>query len=86
MPAAGHVLFEGAFANLDPHSAATVDTGRDDRPPLLLIAGGEDHVAPPSLVKANAGLYQKSLAGAPACTHEFPGRSHFTVGEPGCPH
>ncbi|WP_431917934.1 alpha/beta hydrolase [Micromonospora wenchangensis] len=81
VPAAGHVLFEGAFANLDPHSAATVDTGRDDRPPLLLIAGGEDHVAPPSLVKANAGLYQRSRA--VTAYHEFPGRSHFTVGEPG---
>ena len=81
VPAAGHVLFEGAFANLDPHSAATVDTGRNDRPPLLLIAGGEDHVSPPSLVKANAGLYQKSRA--VTAYHEFPGRSHFTVGEPG---
>ncbi|MFJ6199299.1 alpha/beta hydrolase [Micromonospora sp. NPDC092111] len=81
VPAVGRVLFDGAFANLDPRSAATVDTGRDDRPPLLLIAGGEDHVAPPSLVKANAGLYQKSRA--VTAYHEFPGRSHFTVGAPG---
>ncbi|MGC5020876.1 alpha/beta hydrolase [Micromonospora sp. DT47] len=81
VPAAGHVLFEGAFANLDPRSAATVNTRRDGRGPLLLIAGGEDHVAPPQLVKANAALYQKSRA--VTAYHGFPGRSHFTVGEPG---
>ncbi|MEH0842123.1 alpha/beta fold hydrolase [Micromonospora sp. CPCC 205711] len=81
VPAAGHVLFEGAFANLDPRSAATVDPRRDDRGPLLLIAGGADHVSPPQLVKANAGIYQKSRA--VTAYHEFPGRSHFTVGEQG---
>ncbi|MEH0820993.1 MULTISPECIES: alpha/beta hydrolase [unclassified Micromonospora] len=81
VPAAGHVLFEGAFANLDPHSAARVDNSRDDRAPLLLIAGGEDHVSPPALVKSNATLYRRSRAVTDY--QEFPGRSHFTVGEPG---
>ncbi|MGN9918742.1 alpha/beta hydrolase [Micromonospora palomenae] len=81
VPAAGHVLFEGAFANLDARSAATVDNGRDDRAPLLLIAGGADHVSPPALVKSNANLYRRSRAVTDY--QEFPGRSHFTVGERG---
>lgn len=81
VPAAGHVLFEGAFANLDPRSAARVDNSRDDRAPLLLIAGGADHVSPPALVTANAALYRRSRAVTDY--QEFPGRSHFTIGEPG---
>ncbi|MFF5171802.1 alpha/beta hydrolase [Micromonospora sp. NPDC000089] len=81
VPAAGHVLFEGAFANLDPRSAATVDNGNDERGPLLLVSGGADHVAPPQLVTANANLYRKSRA--VTAYHQFPGRSHLTVSEPG---
>ncbi|TDC39643.1 alpha/beta fold hydrolase [Micromonospora sp. 15K316] len=81
VPGAGHVLFESAFANLDPHSAAEVDTRRDDRAPLLLIAGGADHVIPPGVVRSNAALYTKSRA--LTAYHPFPGRSHFTVGEQG---
>ncbi|MFC4022131.1 alpha/beta hydrolase [Micromonospora sp. GCM10011542] len=81
VPGAGRVLFEGAFANLDPRSPSRVDTGRNDRAPLLLMAGEVDHVAPPALVKSNATLYQKSRA--LTAYQEFPGRSHFTVGQEG---
>ncbi|MEV4657863.1 alpha/beta fold hydrolase [Micromonospora sp. NPDC049301] len=81
VPGAGRVLFEGSFANLDPRSPARVDTGRDDRAPLLLMAGEVDHVVPPSVVRSNATLYQKSRA--LTAYQEFPGRSHFTVGQPG---
>ncbi|MER7445102.1 alpha/beta hydrolase [Micromonospora avicenniae] len=81
VPGAGHVLFEGAFANLDPNSAADVYTRRDDRAPLLLIAGGADHVVPPGVVRSNAALYTKSRA--LTAYHPFPGRSHFTVGQEG---
>ncbi|MEK8109805.1 hypothetical protein NKG94_45835 [Micromonospora sp. M12] len=55
VPGAGRVFFEGAFANVDPRSPARVDIGRDDRAPLLLMAGGSDHVVPASVVRANAG-------------------------------
>ncbi|MET8351825.1 MULTISPECIES: alpha/beta fold hydrolase [unclassified Micromonospora] len=81
VPGAGRVYFEGAFANLDPRSPARVDAGRDDRAPLLLMAGEVDHVVPPSVVRANATLYQKSRA--LTAYQEFPGRSHFTVGQDG---
>ncbi|HEX7744923.1 MAG TPA: alpha/beta hydrolase [Micromonosporaceae bacterium] len=81
VPAASHVLFEGAVASLNPRSAFRVDFGRIDRAPLLFIAGGADHISPPSVNKTNAGRYQRS----PAVTgyREFPGRSHFIVGEDG---
>ncbi|MET8912324.1 alpha/beta fold hydrolase [Micromonospora sp. NPDC004551] len=81
VPAAGHVFFEGAFANLDPNSAIAADTTRSDRAPLLVTTGGEDHVVPPSLASAAANLYRGSTA--ITSYREFPGRSHFVGGEPG---
>ncbi|MEH1167115.1 alpha/beta fold hydrolase [Micromonospora sp. CPCC 205539] len=81
VPGAGRVLFEAAFANVDPRSPARVDTGRDNRAPLLLMAGELDHVVPASVVRTNAGLYQKSRA--LTAFEEFPARSHFTVGQDG---
>ena len=42
---ADRVLFEGAFENFAPHSPARVNV-KADRPPILLIAGGEDHLVP----------------------------------------
>lgn len=51
------------------------------RPPLLLIAGSEDHIIPASLNRDNYSKYSK----APAITdfREFPGRSHWTLGQQG---
>lgn len=65
-----------------PNSATKVDTHRDDRTPLLPTTGGADHVVTPSLATANAQLYRSSWA--VTAYHEFPGRSHFVDGEPGC--
>ncbi|MGC4862209.1 alpha/beta hydrolase [Micromonospora sp. DT41] len=81
VPGAGRVLFESAFANLDPTSPAKIDNGRNNRPPLLLMAGGQDHVVPATVVQSNAALYQKSRA--LTAYEEFPDRSHFTVGQDG---
>ena len=81
VPGPGRVLFQGAFANFNPHAATRVDFGNADRAPLLLIAGGADHTVPASVDKATLDHYAKS----PAITEykEFPGRSHFTVGQAG---
>src|SRR6059058_43111 len=49
VPGPGRVLFQGALANFNPHAATRVDWRNDERAPLLLIAGGDDHVAPASL-------------------------------------
>lgn len=81
VPGAGHVLFEAAFANLDPNSATEIDKKRSDRAPLLITAGGEDHVVPATLASSIANLYRSSTA--LTGYREFPGRSHFAGGEPG---
>jgi pimeloyl-ACP methyl ester carboxylesterase len=81
VPAAGRVLFEAALANANPRAATRVAFGKNDRPPLLLLAGGADHVVPPSVNRENAGRYRRSTA--ITAYHEFPGRSHFTIGQDG---
>jgi pimeloyl-ACP methyl ester carboxylesterase len=79
-PGPGRVLFQGALANFNPHSPATVDFKRD-RAPLLLIAGGADHLVPAVIDKSTADHYSKS--GAITEYKLFPDRSHWTVAEPG---
>ena len=81
VPAAGRVLFEGAGANFNAKSATKVDFHKADRAPLLFIAGGLDHVSPPSLNKANAKKYDGSTT--VTAYREFAGRSHFILGQEG---
>jgi pimeloyl-ACP methyl ester carboxylesterase len=81
IPGPGHVLWEGALANVNPHSAFAVDYKKADRAPLLFIAGGADHVVPASANRANVKHYHKS--GAITAYREFPGRSHYTLGQDG---
>lgn len=81
MPGPDHVLFQAAFANFNPHAATAVDFQNDHRAPLLLIAGGNDHVSPASVVEANFRLYEKSRA---TTEHrEFSERTHYTLGQDG---
>lgn len=76
VPAPNRVLLQTAFANFSPHSAATINFRNDTRAPLLLVAGGRDRLAPPSLVKANFDLYQESKADTDY--KEFPDQANFT--------
>jgi pimeloyl-ACP methyl ester carboxylesterase len=50
-------------------------------PPLLIIAGGSDHIIPPSLNLANYQAYKD--AGSKTDFKEFPGRTHYTVNQTG---
>ena len=53
----------GLIANFKPgHQETWVDYDNDDRAPLLFIAGGADHIMPPSVNKSNAKHYKKSAA------------------------
>ena len=81
VPGPGRVLYQAAFANLNPHAATKVDFGNADRAPLLLIAGEHDHTVPAVVDRSVAKHYEKS----PALTEykEFPGRSHFIIGQDG---
>ncbi|AZG44475.1 alpha/beta hydrolase [Gordonia insulae] len=83
IPAPGAWVWRyGLFANLTPrHLETWVDYSRNDRAPLLFIAGGADHIMPPSVNKSNARHYRKSSAVTEY--HEYPGRSHWTCAEPG---
>jgi pimeloyl-ACP methyl ester carboxylesterase len=81
IPGTARVVFQAAFANLNSRAATRVDFRRPGRAPLLMIAGGEDHVSPPSLVRENFKRYRRSdsITGY----KEFPGRSHFIAGQEG---
>jgi pimeloyl-ACP methyl ester carboxylesterase len=79
IPAPGRFIFDGALANFNPHAATKVDFDKEDRAPLLFIAGGADHIVPASVNKSNARHYNSGII----AYKEFPGRSHYTVGQPG---
>ena len=82
VPGPGRVLWEGAFANFNPRTPLKLDFKNDDRAPLLLIAGGSDHVVPPAVDRQASRRFQRK---SQALTEykEFPGRSHFTIGQEG---
>ena len=77
VPGSRNVLFTGANANLNPRTPLKVPFPRSDRAPLLMIAGGSDHVVPASAIRHNFDRYAKSDALTEF--REFPGRSHFTM-------
>jgi pimeloyl-ACP methyl ester carboxylesterase len=81
VPGPGRPLFQSAFANFNPHAASRIDLHNDERAPLLIIAGGVDHVSPPAINRSIAKLQHKSKA--LTAYKEFPGRSHFILGQPG---
>ena len=77
--APGRIVFDGVTQNFSAHAPTKVDFEKQDRAPLLFIAGGEDHLMPASVNKSNYERYQSGVVAF--C--EFPRRSHFTAGEPG---
>jgi len=76
LPGPNRVLLQTMLANFTRHTAKTVNVRNDTRAPLLLVAGGKDRVAPPSLVKANFDLYRESKAETDY--KEFPDQANFT--------
>jgi non-heme chloroperoxidase len=81
IPGPGRPLFEASTANFSKTSPAAVNTKRDDRGPLLIIGGGEDHTVPEVVAKAAYKLY----AGSSAVTdyQSFPDRGHSLVFDQG---
>jgi pimeloyl-ACP methyl ester carboxylesterase len=81
-PTPAKVLFQGGFAALTPHASTTFDFADDGRAPLLFISGGSDHILPPVIQRHN---YEKNAkhSAAIAAHKLFPGRDHYTCGEPG---
>lgn len=81
VPGADHVLFQTELANFNPFAETAVNTRRNNRAPLLMIAGSQDHVIPPSIVKANVKAYRHSSATTEY--KEFPDRTHFMIAQSG---
>jgi pimeloyl-ACP methyl ester carboxylesterase len=81
VPAPGRVVFQAAFANLNPRAVTKVDFHKDDRPPLLVMGNDQDHTIPASVSKEAAQRLGKSKAVVEY--REFAGRPHFTAGAPG---
>lgn len=74
MPAPGRPLFQAATATFNPRSETKVNIMNENRGPLLLVAGAEDHTVPPVLVRSALRTYRKSTAVTDFI--EFPGRGH----------
>jgi pimeloyl-ACP methyl ester carboxylesterase len=81
VPGTNRVLFQAAFANLNPNAPSKVDFRKRDRAPLLVVGNGADHTVPASVSKEAATRLAKS--NAVVDYKEFPGRPHFTAGAPG---
>jgi len=73
IPSPGRPLFEAAFANLNPRTAAKVDF-MAQRGPLLIIAGGKDRTVPEVVSRAAYKLYRK--ASTVNDYQVFPDRGH----------
>jgi len=62
IPSPGRPLFQAAFANLVPHSPAAVDTRNNERGPLLMLSGTQDHTVPAVVTRAACKRYHNSRA------------------------
>jgi pimeloyl-ACP methyl ester carboxylesterase len=82
IPAPGGWVWGGVLANFTPgHQATWVDYSNSARAPLLFIAGDDDHIMPAAVNESNAKKYSDSSSVTDF--KEFPGRSHYTLGQPG---
>jgi pimeloyl-ACP methyl ester carboxylesterase len=77
VPGPGRMIFQAAFANLNPRAANKVDFHTSDRPPLLIIGNDQDHTVPASVSKEAAKRLGKSKAVVDY--KEFAGRPHFAA-------
>ena len=74
IPSPARPLFQAAAANFVMHSQAKVDTGNDDRGPLLLISGTADHTVPDVVTRSTLKQYRDSAAVTEL--KQFEGRGH----------
>lgn len=81
VPGSARLPYQAAFAKFNPRATTKINFPDRRQAPLLFIAGEHDHIAPPKVNKANVRLHHTS----PAVTEhrEFPGRTHFIIGQDG---
>jgi alpha-beta hydrolase superfamily lysophospholipase len=82
IPTPNRFVWTGLLQNVLPgRQELYVNYKNGDRAPLLFIAGGADNIMPASVNKSSAEHHRRS--GAVTDYKEFPGRSHYTIGEAG---
>ena len=81
VPETGRVFFQAALSLLRPRSPARVDFRNQSRPPLLLVAGGSDHIVPPQINRTNYRKYAGQ--GQPVAFREFSSRGHWIIAQSG---
>ena len=74
IPSPARPLFEAAAANFSLHSPAKVETKKEDRGPLLLVSGLEDHTVPDKVTRSTLKQYRDSTAVTEL--EQFEGRGH----------
>ncbi len=74
IPSPARPLFQAAAANFVMHSEAKVDTGNEDRGPLLLLSGTADHTVPDVVTRSTLKQYRDSTAVTEL--RQFEGRGH----------
>jgi pimeloyl-ACP methyl ester carboxylesterase len=83
IPAPGRPLFEAATANFSLHSPDKVNTSNEDRGPLLLVMGGQDHTVPEAITKSTLKQYRHS--DVVTDLEEFSDRGHSLTIDAGWP-
>ena len=81
IPDTGRAVFESVFDDFNRNAPTTINYKNNTRSPLLLIAGSDDHTVPAAVTKSNYDKYSNSSAITDF--HEFKGRSHLIMLEPG---
>ena len=81
IPASGRILFNSVLANYAPGPQDIwVDYHNDARPPLLFIAGSEDHLMPPKVQRSNAKHYKSKTITE---VKEYEGYAHLLPAQEG---
>lgn len=77
IPDTARVLFEKVFDDYKSSASDIVNFKNDNRGPLLLITGSEDHTVPAKLSRSNYDQYRYSKAVTDY--KEFENRSHLII-------
>jgi pimeloyl-ACP methyl ester carboxylesterase len=81
IPETGRIFFQAGLALLDSHNATRVNFKNNQRAPLLLIAGGADHIITAKMIRSNTAKYKASSAQTDY--KEFAGRAHWIIAQEG---
>ncbi len=81
--ASGVPIFQAAAANLNPFSETKVDYKAEDRGPILIISGENDHTVPHAISHAAYKKHSKNSAVTEFA--EIPGRGHSLTIDHGWP-